>query len=472
LILALLAAMPWALPARAATGPPTLRLFAASSHVTLYQYGRRTLLDLGVWIAAQDGAFQLNVSRPNYDLPVSAAQVDAQTGDVLRPLPDTTLKGFKGLADFTHVVIRNEAGNVVFSKLYTFCPNSFDRSRVDDQGPENSRYPFFCGTRFPFTKGSVWGIDDHWAVNALSQGYSLPFARLQAGNYSVTVRITRSAAALLGVAEDQSAVTVDAQVVSARSGGKGFAPAEISGGATPTPDTGVPTVSTPAPSTLPDLVALPLWNVRTFSHHHRDVLAFAATEWNAGPSPLVIEGFRQPDSNLMDAFQYFFDAQGNAVGRSPAGTLEFDDRSGHHHWHVEQIARYSLLNMARTEVVRSHKQSFCIAPTDPVDLTAPRANWQPWSLGLGSACGGASAIWIREDLDSGWGDTYYQYVAGQAFNITNVPNGWYYLRSEVNPQGVLLERSTSNDVQDRLVHISGTPGNRTALVVPWHGITR
>ena len=27
----------------------------------------------------------------------------------------------------------------------------------------------------------------------------------------------------------------------------------------------------------------------------------------------------------------------------------------------------------------------------------------------------------------GWGDTYFQFVAGQAFDITSVPNGTYYI---------------------------------------------
>jgi hypothetical protein len=464
-----------ALPARAATAAtaPTLRLFAAKDQVTVYQYGRRVVLDLGVWIAAQGGDFQLDVSRPDYDSSITATQVDSQTGDVLRTLPASAVSDFHGVNKFMHVTIRNRAGERVFNKMYTFCPNSFNRARVDDQGRVNSRYPFFCAFRFPFTKGSVWGIDDHWAVNPLSQGFRDPYARIPAGRYTAVVRVNRAYTGLLGIPEDQAVVHLQVRVVSTRPRpfGGGIGRAGLRPDTTvPARDANVPTVSEPDPDTLPDLVALPLWNARVFTHRHRDVLAFAATEWNAGPAPLVVEGFREPNTDVMDAFQYFFDAQGNPVGSTPAGSFEFDARRGHQHWHFEQLARYSLLNLAKTEVVRSHKQSFCIAPTDPVDLTAPRANWQPWSLGLGSACGGPSAIWIREDLDTGWGDTYYQFVAGQAFNISAVPNGWYYLRSEVNPEGLLQERSTTNDVEDRLVHLGGTPGHRTVLLAPWHGI--
>jgi hypothetical protein len=42
----------------------------------------------------------------------------------------------------------------------------------------------------------------------------------------------------------------------------------------------------------------------------------------------------------------------------------------------------------------------------------------------------------------GWGDTYVQSIAGQAFNITSVPNGIYYIEIIANPQHVLYESNT------------------------------
>ena len=73
-------------------------------------------------------------------------------------------------------------------------------------------------------------------------------------------------------------------------------------------------------------------------------------------------------------------------------------------------------------------------------------------------------------LDVGWGDTYGQYLPGQAFDITDVPNGRYVMRVEVNPEGLLYETTTANNVQDRVIRLKGKPGNRTAIVKPWHGI--
>jgi hypothetical protein len=235
--------------------------------------------------------------------------------------------------------------------------------------------------------------------------------------------------------------------------------------------TDVPTVTNPDPSTLPDLAALPAWAISVRNGEQADRLSFAATPWNAGPAPLDVEGFRRTGEDVMDAYQYFYDSGGNVTGRAPVGRMEFDTRRGHHHWHFLQFVRYRLLRASdRAAVVRSHKQSFCIAPTDPVDLMVEGATWDPYRIGLSSACGGATSIWVREVLEAGWGDTYFQSVAGQAFDITKVPNGWYYIESTLNPRGSLYETNMSNNTELRMVRLTGDRGNRRVTVVPWNGI--
>jgi hypothetical protein len=77
---------------------------------------------------------------------------------------------------------------------------------------------------------------------------------------------------------------------------------------------------------------------------------------------------------------------------------------------------------------------------------------------------------VREVLPTGWGDTYFQGLPGQSFNITDLPNGTYYIAVEANPLGLLHERRTDNDVELREIRLGGTPGARTVTVPPWHGI--
>ena len=456
---------------------PSLRLIGASDAVTLERHRERVWLDLGVWAAASGGDLEIQVGRDDYDSPITARQVDSSTKQTLRAIPSDDVDGWRGLRDFTRVVFRDETGTVVAARRLDFCPNSWDRQRVDDSGPDVPRYPTEgCTSHFPFTKGTVWGIDDGWAADALTSGErGGAYLRVAPGTYAVTVRLTRHYARLFEVSAGDAKVHLEVVVEGSRSrvGPDSLSASRTGGSEGPMGTASVPTVSAPDPATLPDLVALPAWNIRTRGGRARDLLTFNATPWNAGPSRLHVEGFRRDGEDVMDAYQYFYDASGTATGRAPVGTLEFDRRDGHHHWHFRQFARYRLLTADDlAEVVRSRKQSFCIAPTDAVDLLVPGAMLNPYELGLHSACGESSSIWVREVLQAGWGDTYSQSVAGQAFDITNVPNGRYYVEASVNPRGRLFDADPANDEELRLIRLRGTRGDRRVEVSAWHGITR
>jgi hypothetical protein len=219
----------------------------------------------------------------------------------------------------------------------------------------------------------------------------------------------------------------------------------------------------PPDTPLPDLRSLPAFSIgiRHSRASDRDYLIFAANVWNAGVSPLVVDGFRRPRAAMMDAFQYFFDTDGNQVGHAPAGTMEWDARDGHHHWHFTDFARYRLLDSSKRFVMRSHKEAFCLANTDAIDYTVPGANWNPFGTDLHTSCGDARSVTVREVLDSGSGDTYFQFVPGQSFNLSSVPNGTYYVEVTANPARRLHESDLTNNVSYRKVRIGGTPGHRT-----------
>ena len=166
----------------------------------------------------------------------------------------------------------------------------------------------------------------------------------------------------------------------------------------------------------------------------------------------------------MDAYQYFFDTEGNQTGYEPVGALHFDHKASHQHWHFEDFARYSLLDADHVEAVRSKKEAFCLANTDSVDLTVEGAEWKPENTDLATSCGDQSSLSIREVLVAGWGDTYTQYRAGQSFNIKNLPNGTYYISVLANPDNRLTEQSTDNNQSLREIKLSGRPGHRKVTV--------
>lgn len=459
--------------------PASLKLISSTDHVTLERWGKRVYLDLGLWMTPVGGDLEIWASKPDYQSPVSARQVDPATRVTLRDIPSELLQdSWGGLKDFATISLTDASGVEVASVPIAFCPNSWDRNRLNDEGPRSSKYPTYCGSWSPFTRGMVWGLEEHWAAALMGSAEEGGFASVKVlpGEYQASVSISETWVDLFDIAPEHTSGEVGVTVVQAERsgccrGGDDCCPVMGSGRkAEARPTQGVPTVTDPDPSTLPDLVALPLWQLWTRAGKGKDFLTFAATPWNEGPAPLWVEGFRAHGEKRMDAYQYFTDAEGEVTGRAPVGDLVFDEGRGHNHWHFTQFARYTLLDASNDEVVRSRKQTFCIAPTDAIDLTVPRASWTGYQEGFGTQCGSPGSLWVREVLQPGWGDTYYQSVAGQAFNITNVPNGWYWVIAEVDPENRIYQTDYTNDMESRLVYLGGKPGARRVKAAPWQGM--
>jgi hypothetical protein len=461
------------LPAASAASPPgpVLKLEAAQRSVTVANFGGYVHMDPGIWVASLGSALQLDVRRASYTKPVTITQVIHAPGGTVqsRPLPASLLDGWNGLKNFVRMTVRNSTGKVVASPWLTFCPNTYDPERASPGSGATSPFPQLCG-QDPFPLSMVWGIAKGWATDPaeyypnspLSPG---PYMRLPPGKYRVTETIGANYVRLFHIQAGATTQTVRVTVP------KGGAPApRHPAGRALRPLPRVRDLASPPRNALPDLVPLPSWGIST-AHNKSglDLLDFGATVWVGGNGPLDVEGFRKPGSPLMKAYQYFW-RNGRLVGRIRAGTMGFDNAKGHHHWHFEQFARYTLLNAAKKVAVASHKVGFCIGPSDPVNLLAPHAAWQPPVLGLLGQCGQPTALWVQETMPVGWGDTYFQSIAGQSFNITKVPNGTYYIEITANPLRILHETNTGNDVSLRKIILGGTPGHRTVTVPAWHGI--
>ncbi len=102
-------------------------------------------------------------------------------------------------------------------------------------------------------------------------------------------------------------------------------------------------------------------------------------------------------------------------------------------------------------------------------MALPGAEWNA-PFGLSGECGTPTANWVAEFMPIGWGDTYDQSKAGQAFNITSLPDGTYYIEIIANPEHLLHEVTQANDVSLRKVIITGPAGHRHVRVPAWHGI--
>lgn len=449
----------------AAADEPRLTLIAATDQIQLERSGRgRVWLDLGVYLAAESAPLEVLVRRAAYDQPFEAV-LRLPDGSTRRLDEAQITKLEVGFRRFFDIVIRDRAGTVVRQFTRAFCPNGWEQVRLSADAADTTRFPFDCGWS-PLALGSVWGLEQGWAA-----GIAAGSTSLAEGTYSIQVSVTDRYRTLF--AFDAPSVEMEAVVKTVRrgrccptkprplgsdeddDGPKGEQPGE-------------PTI--PGPSARPDLVAGPAWSIATRAGRKgNDWLEFAAMVWNAGPANLVVDGFRKRGEEMMEAYQSFYE-NGQKVGTVSTGNLVYDPRPGHQHWHFLDFASYRLLDESGTLVKTSGKEAFCLAPTDAVDLTVPGAVYRPDSIGFGTACGGRNALSIREVLQSGWGDTYYQSVPGQAINITGVPNGTYYLQVIANPDGRLYEVTADNNETRRKVVLSGSRGARSVEVFPYQGL--
>jgi hypothetical protein len=455
------------------TGGPMAKLILAQKTINVPRFGKRVFIDTGAYVVAVGGPLRFNVRRTSYAKPITNVQVislpDGKT--IRRPLSERTVKNWNGLHRFVRITVRNSAGKTVAAHVGPFCPNNI-AERSNANAPRKSPYPQECMSD-PFQLANVWGIQRGWGVDA-----GFISAKVPLGKYKVTVTITPMWRRILHLTMRTSTVTLTVKVVKPTDCGfPCIGPASghhaAPHGTLPTLTANVPAMADPPSSSLPDLSPLPSWGIRVFHFrgtHPSDQVTFGATVWSGGKSRLDVEGFRSRGAPVMKAYQYFW-KNGRIIGRARAGTMGFDDKPGHTHWHFEQFAQYRLLAKNKTSIVKSRKVGFCIAPTDPVNLLMHNALWQPSFLGFFSGtCGSQTALSVQEMMPIGWGDTYEQFLPGQAFNVTHLPNGTYYIEIIANPNKVLHETNYHNNVSLRKIILGGTPGHRTVKVPAVHGI--
>jgi len=454
--------------ASAAPGDSPLTIWTPDKIVE-YSYGGRVYSDIGVKVIAPEDAFEVRSVRPTYDDPIETTWT---SGSLSGSLPEGSVPNWNtGLKHFTKLIVRDLDGKVIKRTNQDACFGGYSQ-RVRPDAPTDSPYPYYCPWN-PYTLGSVMGVQAGHAAS-VSGGdeyyYGRPL-RLEPGRYDVTAMISPAYADAIGISDEDSVKTMRLVV---KKGDDEFRQQHPSQQQSTTLQPAAhapanPTVEPPADTPAPDLRSLPAWGMTLNSKG--TTLRFAATVWNGGTSPLVVDGFRSEDHDAhMDAYQYFYDEEGEQVGEPMAvGEMHWHAQN-HQHWHFEDFARYRLLNADQTEAVKSTKQSFCLANTDAVDYTLPGSDWQPENTDLSSACGGFDALSVREVLSAGSGDTYMQYRYGQAFRIKNLPDGVYWVSVEANPFGQLAELDETNNVSLRKIKLVTNNKGVRQVKVPQIGI--
>lgn len=479
-----LAGMWWVVPGVAAAAPlPSydsgLRLISPTRAIVADVYpvaGGPSSVNVNVpaYVASPHRRFEVRVARPVFSRP---PQVQIGDGHHWVNVSPSLIDGWSGLRSFMTVRWFDQGWRPLLRRTFDWCPNNGTPARLDPSSAATNSYLGWCPTA-PFTQGMRWGIDPGWAAQLqlgdITTGLNLVVGR----TYLLQINVNAPFAQILGIPARATSMTYVVKAVLGTGGCGPFPPI----GCTPhllTPAQTSPGAPVSAPrlggsadvpaAALPDLVPLPASGISTHNENGSDWLDFGATVYNAGTGPLVVEGFRRLGTGIMTGEQYFY-VGGRAIGYLPTSPLVYDARPTHQHWHWRDFARYDLLNLAGSVVTTSGKESFCIAPTDPINLLIPTAPVNPGNGDLATACGDATSIWIREVLAPGWGDTYTQARAGQSLDITHLANGIYRIRIVANPVNGLLESSTKNNVSYRTVILGGVKGNRTVTVPAYFGI--
>lgn len=452
--------------AQAAPDDHTLVLHAPPT-VDAYRYGGSvSYADLGLRLTAPQVDVSLWSHRASYDDPITS---ELHLGDQVTALPDGTLDTWQGLPGFLTIEAVSDADGSTWSSTMDLCLNGYSQ-RTSPDAPAYALYPDGCPYN-PYTLGSVMGIQQGWStgVNAYLEG-----APLAKGTYQVTATIDPAWAEVFQISDGDGVATSTMTVHGRHEVGIDHPAARDAQASRPGRPSGVyrPSGVRPVGATggrreaaySPDLQSLPPWQI-SLSDNKR-LLRFAATVWNGGNSPLVIEGFRDDTTaEEMTTYQYFFDGDLQQVGYQQVGHMHWH-AGNHNHWHLDDFARYVLLDSTHTQVLRSGKRSFCLANTDAVDYTVPEADWRPYNTDLSTSCGGFEALSVREVLSSGSGDTYAQYRGGQAFRVDTLPNGVYYIAVQANPEGNLVESDTTNNDAERMIELKGKGDRRRVVVSP------
>ncbi len=430
-----------------------------SNRIEGYRMGKRLYLSGGPYLVAGSKDLRIESHRASWnDKIVTTWQSGARTGT----FPAGTQRTFDKLPKFSTVkLLRGK--KVLATRKVAACLNN-GATRVEPKAAATSSFPLYGCPMNPFTVGSLQGIPAGWATPLFMDGslnWKVPSTK---GKLKVRVTIADGYATAMGIpasARTRTAKLVFPKVddeMSMRMRSRTPATAGVTGVATPAPRPTQRAAGSTGPR--PDLRSLPAYDISV--NRKGTQLRFAATVWNAGDSPLVVDGYRNGMQNRMTGYQYFFDSDGTQVGYQQVGELQYH-AANHNHWHFEDFARYRLLDANKKPLRTSGKVSFCLANTDAIDYTVEGADVNPDNTDLSTACGDRSSLSIREVLASGSGDTYAQFRAGQAIPLKGIKPGKYFLAVEANPGGRLIEQSTTNNIAYRTIWIKGAKNGRHSV---------
>ncbi len=180
------------------------------------------------------------------------------------------------------------------------------------------------------------------------------------------------------------------------------------------------------------------------------LLRFNGYVHNVGPGALDFRGSRgtpdpsEPASPPMNVFQRIYNSDGSTYTEEPSkAQMIYVDADGHHHWHLQHVAFYSLWNAQKSaEVAPAQKVGFCLEDSERVEETGPT---EPIYSDFGNPprefCRQyqPETTSVFEGISEGWRDIYTSNLAFQWVDVSNVLPGEYWLRAEADPEHLIQQ---------------------------------
>lgn len=218
----------------------------------------------------------------------------------------------------------------------------------------------------------------------------------------------------------------------------------LDGASTPSAATlgGPQPAAAPGDELLPDMFA---WASESRGYVHgsyldtstqpgRKLLRFATAVANIGAGPMELRGGAVLPNGNQEVYQRVF-KEGGGYADSLVG--EFTYHASHQHIHFDGYANYhlrqALVDDGVGDIVASGgKVSFCLLDVTRYDTSAPSARYQ--------TCG------QNQGISVGWADVYTATLADQWIDVTDVPDGEYWLEIVIDPEDRLREADETNNV--------------------------
>ncbi len=205
-----------------------------------------------------------------------------------------------------------------------------------------------------------------------------------------------------------------------------------------------------ATEVLPDLVADAPANPQLQTYAQAGgttalLLRFDGFIHNRGAGAVEMRGSQRVDTSMTLTAQRVYRSDGTFFDDpSRHAQILWEPADGHDHWHLKNAARYSLWNLAKTaETAPAMKVGFCQGDTQRIETNGPSSAQYTYPNGI---CGQhiplASSVFMG--VSAGWRDRYDRTLSFQWVDVSNVPPGAYWLRSEIDPYDFVRESNEVN----------------------------